>query len=76
MVATLAGVFRPTSDENASIIGLYRTESDRNVEIDMEQFPRPGLCIYVVESYNPLVEFEKVDLVRQSLLIDRAYDLR
>ncbi len=37
MVGALTRVFGPTRDEYFAIIGLYGAETDRNVEVDVQQ---------------------------------------
>lgn len=63
MVARLRGVLGSSRNEYPAIIRLYRTEPDRNIEVDVENLPLLPLVINVVESHNLLVKFEEVDFV-------------
>jgi hypothetical protein len=63
VVAALRRVLGSTSDEDATIVGLNRAESDRNVEVDAQQFARLFVLIHVVECYHALVELKEVDSV-------------
>jgi len=67
MVTRLRRVPRSSSNENPAIISLDGAEPDWNVEIDAEQLARLLFLVHVVERDNSLIEFEKVDPVRNIL---------
>ena len=61
MIATLRGVLSSTRDENFAVISLDRAESDRYVEVDIQQLAWFLVLVNVVVVYCPLVEFEVVN---------------
>ena len=64
MVTGLRGVLRTSGNEYPSIIGLYGTESDRDIEVYVQHFSLLPLMVNVVECNYLLIKFEEVDLVR------------
>ena len=61
MIATLRRVLSSTRDENFAVISLDRAESDRYVEVDIQQLAWFLVLVNVVVVYCPLVEFEVVN---------------
>ena len=57
-------VLGTTGNEDSTIVCLDRTEANRDVEVDGQNFPLFALIIDVVEGDDLLVELEEVDLIR------------
>ena len=64
VVARLGSVLGTTCDEYPAVVSLDRAESDRNIEVDVEDFSLLSFVVDVVEGHNLLVELEEVNLVR------------
>ena len=63
MIAGLRCVLRTSSDEDSSIIGLNRAETNWNIEVNIQNFSLLSLMINIVECHNLLIKFEEVDFV-------------
>ena len=63
MIRRLRRVFRSASDKNPTVICLNRAESDRDHEVNIENFSLLPLMVHIVEGHDFLIELEEVDLV-------------
>ena len=76
MVRGLRSVLGPASNENPSVVGLDRTESDRNHKVNIQNFPLLSLVVDVIKSDNLLVKFEEMDLIGPDLLNAGVFSCR
>jgi hypothetical protein len=59
----LGRVFGSSGDEDSAVVGLDRTESYGDVEVDVQHLPLLSFVVDVVKSHNLLIELEEVNLV-------------
>ena len=65
MIAALRAILGATRNENLSIIRLYRTEANWDIEVNVEQLARLLVDVDEVVMDRALVEFEIVDAIRR-----------
>ena len=63
MVTALRGVLSTASNEDLAIVGLDRTEANRDIELDIEELAAFFIDIYKVVMDGALVELEIMNAV-------------
>ena len=63
MIAWLRSIFRSPCNEYPTIICLNWTKSNRNIEIDIQNFSLLALMVYIIKGDNLLIKLEKMNFI-------------
>jgi hypothetical protein len=68
MITGLRTIPRSTRYEDSPIFSLYRAESDRDVEVYVQEFPCFLVCLDIIKRQYPLIKLEEVYSISRAFI--------